>query len=132
MTDIELIVQKIQKLQNDIKAIKASIKDLTPEPEDLKALKKKRKELSEQIKDMQDDIEREMNEDMDIVDFKKQKIEAEEELAELKNTLYDEINKINKNLSLSVNCEEGLVKLQSVKSFRVFFNGKELPIKIRL
>lgn len=128
--NVEQLVQRIKKLEENIKAINASIKDLKPKSEDIEALKKQRRDISKQIKDMDADIEREMNEDMDIVEFKKEKIGYEEELAEVKQNLFEEIAKMNQEFSIDVQCEDGMVKVQTMKGVRLFWNGKELVNKV--
>jgi len=128
---IEQLIHDIKKLQEDVKAITASIKDLKPKNEDLEMLKRQRKDLSQQIKDMDSDIERQMNEDQDIVEFKKEKMEKDEKLAKLKQELFIELDKVHKDFSLDVQCEDGFVKVNALKAMRLYLNGKELVNKLR-
>ena len=127
--DISLLIQQIKKLQDDIKAIQVSVKDLAPKPEGLEALKMKRREMSKQIKEMEEDIERDMNEDEDIMEFKKEKVAKEEKLAEVRKDLFQELSKMNQDFNLSVQCEDGVVKAQGIKAMRCFMNGKEVVNK---
>lgn len=126
---IEEKFQKIVKLQDDIKYIVASINDLIPTNPQIDSLKGQRKELTKSIRELEDKQERQICEDKDLREYRLEKEQKKEELVNLIHDLFTESQKAPQDFSIDVETEKGKSKLQGIKQFCLFVNGKELKKK---
>ncbi len=124
---IKLILKEISDLRQDLKAVKSEIKkEEKIEDEQYVQLKKAYKELREQIKDLETDRENELAEDDNYNNLRKIRLEKEEELAHAREKLFENLEKLPKKaFDMSLDTEEGNVRVQVIPDMRIFMNGKE-------
>ena len=124
---IKLLLKRINDLRQDLKDVKSDLKQEEKiDDEQYLQMKKAYKEMREQIKDFENEERAGLADDDHYNKLREMKIEKEEEIANAREELFKNISKLpSKAFEMSVDTEEGNVRMQVVPDMRVFLNGKE-------
>lgn len=124
---ITLILQDIGKLKTNLKEIKKEIKDEEKiETERYVELKKAYKDIKAQFKEYEEEELRDLKSDAAYNKLIETRMKAEEDIANARQKLFEAIAKLPpKFFEMSLDMENGPVKVQVVPDMRVFLNGKE-------
>jgi len=124
---IQLALKDIAKLKEKLREIK---KDLRYEEkvvdDQYQQLKVSYREMRLQIKGMEEDLVSELQQDESYNQLRELKVKTEEDLALANEKLFQAIAKLpQKPFDMSLETEEGPLKVQVQPEMRVYINGKE-------
>ena len=123
---LQELIGKYLSLDNEVKYIDASIKDLLPKSQEKEDLKKKRREISAMIREIENDEMEEIAENEEITNFRKDRLKKEEEKIDTLHQIFEIIKKENKDSTFSIDTEEGKKHVSILSLFHLFLNGKEV------
>ena len=124
---IVLALQDLGKLREALKAIKKDLKvEEKIDDEQHETLKKSAKELKAQVKDFEENWERELMQDESYQKLRELKMEKEEAIADKSEELFRYIAQLPpKAFEISMDTEDGPVRVQVQPEMRVYLNGRE-------
>jgi hypothetical protein len=124
---MQLILKEIKKLKDELKDIRKDIKEEeTLDTQEYLELKKGFNEFKKQKKEIEEKWKLELANDSSFQELRELKLKKEEEIAELNSKLFTLIGQLPpKPFIMSMETEEGPVKIQIMPEMRLYLNGKE-------
>ena len=124
---IALAIKDLKKLKDELKEIKKDIKvEERIDEESYVELKKAYKDMKAQVKGFEEKWMQELAKDPAYAQLREMKVKKEEAIAEKNAELFKFIGELPQKLfQISIETENGPVKIQIQPEMRLYFNGKE-------
>jgi SMC interacting uncharacterized protein involved in chromosome segregation len=124
---IQLLLKELKKIKDELKDIKKDIKDEEKlDTQEYMELKKAFEDLRKQKKEIEERWKEELAKDNGFQELRELKVQKEEEMAEINAKIFSLINELPaKPFIMSMETEEGPLKIQIMPEMRLYLNGKE-------